>query len=157
MHPGCKCSQSRTPPYQSLITTGPATEASGKQAGKGQVSAAPAGAAGSSADRFPVVAARSPTTVPWEAPAEVASPACTALSFRKGTGSWAREALPAAGSCWATCGVGALKRSFYLVGTAVFISSPCSTRSFGVPWSTLADCWASPPQQVRASSLFLWH
>lgn len=157
MHPGCKCSQSCTPSLPIINHRWPARRASGKQGGKGHVSAAPAGAPGSSADRFPVVPARSPTTLPWEAPVEVASPAGTALSFGKVTWSWAQEALPVAGSCWATPEVGALKRSFCLVSTTVFISSPCGTRCFGAPWSTPADFWASPPQQVRASSLFLWH
>lgn len=43
---------------------------------------------------------------------EVASPARTALSSRKVTQSREREALPVSGSCWAPCGLGALKRSF---------------------------------------------
>lgn len=80
---GANAPKAAPPPYQSLITIGPATRASGKQAGKGQVSAAPSGAAGSRAGRFPVVAAPSLTALPGEAPVEVASPARAALSFRK--------------------------------------------------------------------------
>lgn len=40
----------------------------------------------------------------------MACPTPTALSFRKVTQSWVREALPEAGSCWATPEAGPLKR-----------------------------------------------
>lgn len=48
---------------------------------------------------------------PLGGPVEVASPARTALSSRKVTGSREPEALPVSGSCWAASEVGALKRS----------------------------------------------
>lgn len=57
-----------------------------------------------------MVAACSSTTLPWEAPVEVTSPAGTSLSFRKVTWSWVQEALPVAGSHWATYETGDLKR-----------------------------------------------
>lgn len=65
MHLGYKCSQSRTPALPIINHPGPTR--SKRRAGKGQVSTAPTGAAGSSADRFPGVAAHSLTTLPWEA------------------------------------------------------------------------------------------
>lgn len=65
MHLGYKCSQSCTPAL--AIINHPRLRRSKRQAGKGRVSTAPSGAAGSSADWFPGVAAHSLTTLPWEA------------------------------------------------------------------------------------------
>jgi len=104
-----KCSQSRSPPYQSLITTGPATRASGKQAGERQVSRAPAGAAGSGADRFSVVALAprppSPGRPQWRWPALLQGrslgPGCGTLCLLLGAaGLCVRHGLWRGASAW---------------------------------------------------------
>lgn len=122
--PGANAPKAAPPPYQSLITAGWQGEQAASKEGKATSAQPP---------REPREAALTgslwcqlalPPPSPWEAPVEVASPAGTALSFGKVTWSRAQEALPVAGSCWATPEAGALKRSFCLAGTTVFISSP---------------------------------